>query len=105
MCFTVDNAPTCCNGVILFSIYIRLFFISINTTGSEVLSDISSRLVGQCSTNDILSTCVDLMACPTLGVRESQMLNISLTSVKMGDQGATLGKVTILFYLYLMFIW
>lgn len=57
-------------------------------------SVISSSLVGQCSTNDILSTCVDLMACPTLGVRESQMLNISLTSVKMGDQGATLGKVT-----------
>lgn len=58
-------------------------------------------LVGQCSTNDILSTCVDLMACPTLGVRESQMLNIFLTSVKMGDQGATLGKVTNNFILFL----
>lgn len=53
---------------------------------------------GRC-TDNILSmpymcVCVDLMAYPTHGVRESQMPNTSLTSVKMGDRGATHGKVT-----------
>lgn len=38
--------------------------------------------------------CVDPTGCRTRGVRESQMPNTSLTSVKMGDQGATRGKVT-----------
>lgn len=55
---------------------------------------------GQCCTDNIyqqrvcVCVCVDLMGCPIHGVRESQMPNTSLTSVKMGDRGATRGKVT-----------
>lgn len=41
------------------------------------------------------------MACPTRGVREFQMPNTSLTSVKMGDQEATRGKVSGAFFLFL----
>lgn len=40
------------------------------------------------------------MACPTRGVREFQMPNTSLTSVKMGDQEATRGKVSCAFFCF-----
>lgn len=46
----------------------------------------------------MLYVCIDLTACPTHGVREFQMPNTSLTSVKTGDRGATHGKVKKLNY-------
>lgn len=56
------------------------------TTGVAALQDVVLLII-------ICRWCADPTACRTLGVRESQMPNTSLTSVKTGDRGATRGKV------------
>lgn len=60
--------------------------VSMITTGVAALQHVVLLMI-------ICRWCADPTACRTLGVRESQTPNTSLTSVKMGDRGATRGKV------------
>lgn len=96
-CFMAHHVAICWNGVsIFFFIHLSLFPLRyICNRSSAAFNDqwqFKKVMLHWCVFAHCV--CIDLMGFPTHGVRESQMPNTSLTSVKTGDRGATHGKVT-----------